>query len=518
MKNKSLVVLIITVLTLGLLVSMGVAQEKNELVVAKGAPVRNLYPNAADVDATLSAVGNMYEGLTRRKADGEQIPGLATSWERLGLYKWKFNLRKDVTFWNGNAFTAEDVKFSFNRLASDYPKLGKFSEFTYTGNRIKEIRTPDKYTVIIETKVPHPILLSTSHQIFMMDKQWTKKMIDEHSASYLMTHTMGTGPYELVEWKKGDHLSLKANEDYWGGEPPIKKVTIRPISEASTRMASLVAGKVDLVFDLPVKLIKQVKAKSGLKVVGKRGRRIVFFGIDANGPKPLGNKKVRKAIYMSINEQAIKEKVMFGHATPVAQIVDPATFGFNPDIERTSYNPEKAKELLKEAGYGDGFKLQIDVPYDRYVQDEQIGQAVASMLKKVGITASVHSRTRSVHFSRIIDGKTKGLFMVGWLTGVYDAGRPLFQHVHSPNPEKGYGSWNPGIRDQGLDELIEETPGVADTQKRKETLQEAMKMTIDNYYFIPLHAQHNIWGADKDLNFSARSDNWFVAMECSWEE
>lgn len=509
--------LFVGALAVALLLSGGLAkaQAETQLVVAKGATIRNLYPNSADVDATLSALGNMYETLYRRSPDGSLLPALATSWERVDLYTWKFKLREGVTFWNGNPFTAEDVKFSFERLASDYPELGEVSEYTYTGNKIKSIETPDKYTVIITTKDPYPIMLSISPYIFMMDKEWTKA----RSLDYLTTHTMGTGPYKFVEWVKGDHLTLEANENYWAGKPAIDKVVIRPIVEASTRVASLLAGEVAMVWDLPVKLLDRVKADPDIQVVERAGRRTIFFGINAStGPDPLNDAKVRKAIYMAIDEKAILEKVMFGHAALATQLVGPADFGYDPSIERFPYDPERAKKLLAEAGYPDGFSLDIDCPYDRYVQDEQICTAAASMLKKIGVTATVHTRTKSVHFSRLVDDKTKGLCMVGWITAAYDTGRMLLVHVQSRDPEKGYGSWNPGIRDPELDKCIEKTPGITDQEKRQEALQECMRETMDKAYFVPLHVQNNIFGVKKGIKFSPRTDNWFVAMEVSFEK
>lgn len=479
------------------------------LKVAQDSPPRMMNPHGDDSDAGLSYMANFFDGLLQRKgSDGKLEPALALEWEHPDLLTWRFTLRKDVKFHNGNPFNAEDVKFTFERLVN--PDV---SEFTNTGKSIDTVTVVDDYTVEIKTKTPIPWFANNMHQIFIMDKEST----ESRDPGDVMVKPIGTGAYKLVEWVKGSYLKLEANEDYWEGAPAIKKVEIRPITESSTRFAALVSGQVDIVTGVPVELFAKIAENKKLKVVKRPARRSIFLALGNKEGTPTADVRVRKAMYMAINEDEIIAKIMRGHASPAAQIPDPPTIGYNPEIKRLPYDPEGAKKLLAEAGYEKGFDIKLSGPNDRYVQDAKIAEAVARYLAKVGVRAKLDVKPKSVFFPEVTKGALE-FYLIGWFDGTFDMGRTFFKLAHTRDEEAGYGVFNgTGYTNPELDKMLESTAAMVDVAKRKQTLMELNKMAMDNVFVIPLHYQEDLYAvqADKGVQFSPRPDRWMVYKEIS---
>ena len=476
------------------------------LVVAVDTPPRTMDPHGSDADSNLSIMSNFFDGLLQLK-DGQFIPALATEVDHPDLLTWKFSLRKGVTFHNGNPFTAADVKFTFERLSN--PKV---SEFTNTGKSIQAIEIVDDYTVIITTKEPIQWFANNLHQIFIMDQESTQAR-DEGDVGQM---PIGTGAYTLQEWVKGSYLKLKANQDYWEGPPEIENVELRPITQSSTRFAALASGKVDLVTGIPVELFDKVAKDPRLEVISRPARRAIFLSLGNEPGTPAADIRVRKAMSMAINEQEIIDKIMRGHATPAAQIPDPATIGYNPELERYSYDPEQAGALLEEAGYGDGFQITLAAPNDRYVQDEKIAEAIVKYLAKVGIDAKLDVKPKSIFFPEVGEGR-HNFYLIGWLDGAFDMGRTYFNLIHTYDADKGYGTWN-GARfsDPTIDILLEGTSDLVSQKDRELVLQDLNKIAMrDKLAWIPLHYQVDLYALKKkaDISFTPRADRWMVFKE-----
>jgi peptide/nickel transport system substrate-binding protein len=483
--------------------------KKSSLVVATDTPPRMMDPQGADADANLSYMANFFDGLLQRDAKGKLKPALAVRYTHPDPLSWKFWLRKGVKFQNGDRFTAADVKFTFERMAD--PKI---SEFTNTAQTIASIDMIDDYTVVIKTKTPIPWFANNLHQIFIMDKKST----EASSEGDVLAHPNGTGAYKLVEWVKGSYLKLEANPRYWGGVPPIKHVEIRPITEASTRFAALVSGQVDLVSGVPVELFNQIKKNPKLEVITHASRRCIFLALGNKPGAPWADIRVRKAMYMAINEKAIIQKVMHGHAAFAAQIPDPPTVGYNPAIKRLAYNPREAKKLLKEAGYPHGFEISFHGPNDRYMQDAAIGQAVAEYLAKVGIKVKLDVKPKSIFFPEVNAGNLE-FYLIGWFDGTYDMGRTYFKLAHSRDKEAGYGELNgASYSDPQIDKLLEATASIVDPAARKKALEHLNDVAmVDKIVWIPLHYQQNIYAIQrhKGIHFTPRPDRWMVYKEIS---
>jgi peptide/nickel transport system substrate-binding protein len=506
MRSK-LAILLVGLLTLGFL-SAGSAAAETSLVVAVDTPPRMMNPHGDDSDAGLSFMANFFDGLLQRKGpDGKLVPALAERWEHPDLLTWRFYLRKGVTFHNGNPFNAEDVKFSFERLSN--PEV---SEFLNTGKSIDSITIIDDYTVEIKTKTPIPWFANNLHQIFIMDKEST----EQRDPGDVMVRPIGTGAYKLVEWVKGSYVRMEANEDYWEGAPAIKKVEVRPITESSTRFAALVSGQADIMTGVPVELFEKVKANPKVEVVSRPARRSIFLALGNKPGDPWADIRVRKAMYMAINEDEIIEKVMRGHATPAAQIPDPPTIGYNPAIKRLPYDPEGARKLLKEAGYENGFEITLTGPNDRYVQDEKIAEAVAKYLAKVGIKVKLDVKPKSIFFPEVSEGSLQ-FYLIGWFDGTFDMGRTYFKLAHTRDDAKGYGGLNgASYSDPKLDEMLEATADMVDPAQRKKALEELNRYAMEEkIVWIPLHYQEDLYAMQKGkgIVFQPRPDRWMVYKE-----
>jgi peptide/nickel transport system substrate-binding protein len=488
----------------------GPAAAASSIVVAQDVPPRMMNPHGDDSDAGLQYMANLFDGLLQRKgAEGELAPALAERWERLDMNSWKFYLRKGVKFHNGNPFTAEDVKFSFERLSN--PEV---SEFLNTGKSIAAVEIIDDYTVVIKTKDPIPWFANNMHQVFIMDKEST----ESRDSGDVMVNPIGTGAYKLKEWVKGSYVRLEANPDYWEGAPSIREVEIRPITESSTRFAALVSGQADIITGVPVELFAKIKDNAKTEIVSRPARRSIFLALGNDEGSPMADIRVRQAMYMAINEDEIIEKIMRGHATPAAQVPDPPTIGYNPDIQRLAYDPAEAKKLMQAAGYADGFEVTLSGPNDRYVQDEKIAEAVAKYLAKIGIKAKLDTKPKSIFFDEVAKGQLE-FYLIGWFDGTFDMGRTFFKIAHSRDEERGYGELNgANFSDPELDKLLESTANIVDPTEREKVLQRLNKMAmVDKIVWIPLHYQEDLYAIQKGrgIEFQPRPDRWMVYKEIS---
>jgi peptide/nickel transport system substrate-binding protein len=494
-------------LIVALLALPAVAMAKTDLVVVTDAPPKSMNPHAFSSDANLSYMSNFFDGLLQRPApDGKLSPALAESWERLDAVTWKFNLRKGVKFHNGNAFTAADVKFTFERM-----KDPQYSKLLNIANSIASIETPDDYTVIFKNVKPVPWFAETMHQNFIVDMESSEGRDDgEYN-----TKPIGTGAYKLVEWVKGSYVRLAANEDYWEGAPKYKTVDIRPITEEATRFAALAGKQADIVNGVPVSLIERIEKMPHVELISRPARRAIYMDISNMKGTPFEDIRVRKAIAHAINEDEIIEKVMRGQATATAQVPDVPTVGYLPGLKRLPYDPDKAKQLLSEAGYPNGFDITVAGPNDRYVNDEKICEAVAKYLAKVGLKVTLDVKPKSIFFDELSDFK-HSFYLIGWFDGSFDFGRSAEKLLHTVDKDKGMGAYNgTQYSNPEIDKMIIESSSIIDRAEREKALQAINKMSVEDVAWIPLHYQQDIFAVvkGKDVKFTPRSDRWIVAKE-----
>jgi peptide/nickel transport system substrate-binding protein len=485
------------------------------LKVGAASGVNSLDPHFHNETPTNSLNYNIFDGLVNFDKDLNPYAVLAESWEVVDDVTWRFTLRKNVKFHNGNDFTADDVVWSFNRA-----KTGEKSGFKGSISAIKAIKKKDDYTVDVITNGPFPILLRKLTYLRVMDKEYSENLSDAE----LGLKPVGTGPYKLVRWQRGQSIVLEANENYFLGKPAVEKVEIRPLTNDSTRVAAMLSGAVHMINRVPVRDVDRIKASQDLQFFMRPGLRLIYLQMDQhreNSPyiqgvdkNPFLDVRVRKAFYHGINEDAVVKHIMGGFAVPAAQYYPEAVNGHDKSVTRPAYNPEKAKSLLKEAGYENGFTVTLDSPNDRYINDEKIAQAVASSLAKIGITVKVNAIPKASFFPKANDADSS-FNLIGWACGDGDGSAFLDANVHTYDPEKGYGRYNGGrYSNKAVDEVIEKTSTVLDAEKREKLLIKAMHMALlDDQNIIPLHYQVDLYAVSQKVEMAPRADNYMYFFD-----
>ncbi len=492
MNYKQFLVFLLTFL---LVFTAGGAAAAKTITVATSNDALTLDPYMLSETPTNSVNFNMFEGLVFFDSELNIMPGLAKSWEAEDDTTWVFYLREGVEFHNGEEMTAEDVKFSFER-AKNHPKSQQKSSVA----DVESVSVRDKYTVEIKTTYPAPVLTRKIQSIVIYSKDY----VEANSDQYLQNNPVGTGPYMLESWNKDEEMVLTFFEDYWREKPEVDRAVLRPISNPATRVAALLSGEVDVLIDLPVQDMEKVENAEGVNVISIPDTRLIFLGMNYQ-EGPFADKRVRQAVYHAINEDAIVEHVMNGHAYPASQLSPDFVFGHDPDLDRLEYDPEKAKKLLAEAGYPDGFTVQFDSSNDRYVNDGQIAQAVAIQLARVGINVELNVQTKSAHFDKILARNTD-FYLLG-LSSSGDGGSALELLVHTPDDK--YGRFNLGnYSNKEIDNVIEEAARTIDEDKRLNLLQKAARMTMEDVGLIPLHFQEQLYAVKNIVNWTPRPDKY----------
>jgi len=503
-----------TALTLGLLAPHPVLAQ-TALVDGFASEPRSADPFFYAEAPTNALNRNLYDGLTRFDADYKLQPALAETWEAVNDTTWLFHLMKGVKFHDGTPLTAEDVKFSIERCAT-WAK----SNFKDSVAQIEQVEVVDPHTVKIVTKGPFGILPSMVSRVMIMSKAYVEKTGDDAQA----TKPNGTGAYKLTEWVRGDHLTLTANEGYFRGAPKIKQVVIRPLTNAATRTAALLSGEVHVVDDVSVRDVDRVKTNPKLELLVRESDRVIYLEMDQareksprlespTGKNPFLDARVRRAFLLAINEEAIVKHVMNGFAEVAGQMVPPMVYGFDESIKRPAYDPEKAKALLKDAGYPNGFAVTLDAPNDRYVNDAQIAQAIAADLARIGVRVKVNAIPKNTFFP-MTDRRETSFNLMGWACNPPDAIRFMTANAHSDDPKLKLGAANAGnYSNPKVDKLIETVSRTVKADERLRLLQETQRLLMEDVAFIPLHTQVNIHAKIKRLKMTLRADAYHIYHE-----
>ena len=499
-----------------------------DLTIATATEPSSMDPHFHNLTPNNMLSKHVFNRLISQDAKQRLKPSLATSWKPVDDTTWEFKLRDGVKWHDGSPFTAEDVKFTVER-APDVPNSPS-SFGTYLKN-IDSVEIIDPLTVHIKTKTVAPLTpVDLSNVAIISKKNGEGATTEDYNTGKAM---IGTGPYKFVEWIPGDRIVYEKNPDYWGDPEPWDKVTVRPISNDSARVAALLAGDVDMIDSVPTTDIADLKTKDGLNLWQGVSNRVIYLHLDHDrddspfvkakdgsdlGKNPLKDHKVRQAISKAINRPAIVDRVMAGVAIPAGQLLPEGFFAVHPDLKPEEYDPEAAKALLAEAGYPDGFSLTIHGPNDRYINDDKIVQAIAQMLTRVGIKSDVDTMTRSVYFKRASRGGPNdtpefSFILVGWGAGTGEPSSPLRSLLHTYDKDRGFGASNRGrYSNPEVDALVEEALRTVDDAKREKLLQDATKIAMEDYGIIPLHYQVNTWATRDGLTYEPRTDENTIAM------
>lgn len=463
----------------------------------------------------------VYEGLVRYNKQFVPEPALATSWTRVSPTQWRFNLRKNVKFHDGTPMTADDVVFSFERVLKPASNMKVYAQ------GIKETKKIDDFTVEIITDGPSPVLLRGLVDVKIMSKAWSTKNnvvnpqnYAQKEESYAARNTNGTGPFMLKSREADVRTVLVANPTYWDKlEGNVTEIVYLPIKQDSTRAAALLSGEVDLVLDPPTQDIPRLRQNPQLKIADGTETRIIFFGFDqwrdespytnVKGRNPFKDKRVRQAMYQAIDIEAIRRATMRGLSVPTGSMIAPQVNGYFAEFaKRLPYDPAAAKKLLADAGYPNGFEFTLDCPNNRYINDEEICQAVTAMWAKIGLTAKLNAMPRATYFQKIQKFDTS-VYLLGWATATFDGLYTLQSLIRSVDPKGGAdGNFNLGkYSNPKADALIDQVKTEIDDAKRNAAMREAQRIHYDDIGNIPLHQQVIPWAMRSNVTVLHRADN-----------
>ncbi|MDR7331456.1 ABC transporter substrate-binding protein [Roseateles asaccharophilus] len=467
--------------------------------------IQTLDPHSQNHSATTTISGYIYESLTRYTEKFDVEPALATKWTFVSPSQVRFELRKGVKFHDGTPFTADDVVFSLQRI-----KHPASNTIIYASG-IKEVKKIDSHTVDFILDGPSPVLLRNLTYVRIMSKAWAVKNKVENPQdfkakedTFASRNAMGTGPYRLTSWTPDQRIVMAANKDWWDKpKGNISEVIYLPIKSDATRVAALLSGDVDLLTDLPPQDVAKLKADPRLKVIDGPENRTIFFALDLGsdeikgsnikGKNPFKDKRVREAMSLAIDREAIKRTLMRGLSIPAALMVAPVAYGWSQELDVVS-KPDvaRAKQLMTDAGYANGFETPLACPNDRYVNDEEICQAVVVMWSKIGIKAKLSTQPMTQH-SAGLQRFEFPLYMYGWGVTTFDAQYTLQDIVHTKTSgADGKGNYS-RVADAQVDALVQQMKVETDVPKRLALMQDALKRTRDELLFIPIHHQVRPW-------------------------
>jgi peptide/nickel transport system substrate-binding protein len=456
----------------------------------------------------------VYEFLVGRDKKLDLVPELAVSWTQVSPTVWRFKLRPGVKFHDGTPFTADDVVFSFQRAAEPSSQLRVYANAAGVPKKI------DDLTVEFTTNGPNPVELEHMNTINIMSKAWCEKNRATKPQNFTQKEDMvtahqanGTGAYMLKSREPDVKTVLVKNPQWWGikegrFEGNVDEVIFTPIGSDATRLAALMSGEVDLINDPPVQDVPRLKQNGGVKVLEGVENRVVFIGMDqqrdellysnVKGKNPFKDKRVRQALYQAIEIDAIRSTTMRGLSKPTgAMLPAPLSWIVEPE-KRFPFDRAKAKQLLADAGYPNGFEVTLDCPNNRYVNDEKICQALAAMWSQIGVTTSVTALPRANYFPKLEKLDTS-LYMLGWGGAATDPIFILQPVLHTANG-KGDGDYNYGrYTNPKLDALVEQVKTEIDVEKRRRMINEALMIQHDELLTLPLHRQVIPWATRSNV-------------------
>jgi len=397
---------------------------------------------------------------------------------------------------------------------------------------VTDIIKVDDHTVDFVTEAPNPILHYEWATWYIMDKEWSEANgamaptdVTAGKENYATRNTNGTGPFTVTSRETDVKTVLKPYDGWWDAANKhhnLTEVILTPISSDATRVAALLSGEIDMMYPVPVQDMKRLEGDANTDVLAGPELRTIFLGMDQfrdellysniKGKNPFKDIRVREAFYHAVDIEAIKSKIMRGLATPSAIMISPFLFAAHAaEFKRLSYDPAKAKALLAEAGYPDGFEVGMDCPNNRYVNDEKICQAVVAMLARVGVKVDLLAQPKAQYFAKVLSPKLDtSFYLLGWTPGSFDSWNVLFNIIGSP-ADSGRGKFNlGGYSSATVDELTTKVLSETDAAKRDVMIRDAFMALHNDRGYIPLHQQGLAWGKRKNISLAQRADNQFM--------
>ena len=500
-----------------LALSLSAAQAET-LRWARSADALTMDPHSQNEGPTLTLLHNVYETLLRRNLDGSLAPRLATEWtvHPEDPAVWVIKLREGVKFHDGADFTAEDVVFSLNRARSET------SDFKALHAAVADVEAVDDHTVHVKMNGPAPLYPQNLTNTFMMDKGWTEAnnvVAPQNFAAgednFAARNTNGTGPYQLASRDPEVRTVLRHFEGHWAETPPVTEIVYTPIKEAATRVAALLSGEIDFVQDVPVQDIQRLEQTDSVTVTTGPENRTIYFAYDMGSEKlrssdaadnPFQKPQVREALWRALDRDAIQQVVMRGQSDPSGVAVPPFVNGWTPELDAyDAPDYDRAKELLAEAGYPNGFSVELNCPNDRYLNDEAICQAYVGMLGRIGIRANLVAQSRNLHFPLVQNGESD-FYLFGWGVPPFDSQYVFDFLIHSR--EGDLGGWNASnYSNPEIDAKIESLSSDVDEAHRNATIGEIWNKVQEDRVLLSVHNQVLAYATRKGIKIDVHPEN-----------
>ncbi|MBP1849243.1 ABC transporter substrate-binding protein [Rhizobium halophytocola] len=490
----------IAAMAVALLASAAFAEAKDTLTIDLPNDAATLDPHLQWNTDSYSVYRNIFDNLLTRDASGEIVPQIATKWTYDNDTTITFKIRDDVTFQDGSKLTADDVAFSINRIIDPALKSPQLSQF----NQIDKAEVVDPTTVKVTTKSAYPALLAQLVKLSIVPKAYVEKVGDQE----FNLKPLGSGPYKVTEWKKGIETDLDAYDNYWRGKPPFAHVVFRAVPDVSTRIADLKTGKADLIRDVPPDQTDSVKTASDTQLLSVPTERVgyLYINAEAGATKDL---KVREAIAYAIDKQGLVDALLEGYGKPVNVMGAEPIFGYTDQVKGYDYNPEKAKELIKEAG-AEGGKLEFltSPSYSRAMVE-----AIQQMLNDVGLDVSISSSDQATFLKRRQgDADNAGSLAIGaWSCACQDADGIIYPLYRSGSIWAKYS--NPKY-----DELVDKARSTLDVNERKDLYAKAYEILRQDVPGLGLYQVYALYGASKSLDWKPSANEAMFVMDMSWKQ
>ena len=509
---------------LSALASFGVAAKDREVSIGLQAQVTAMDPHYHNLSPNNSLLLHVFEPLVKRDANQKLVPALALSWKAVDDLTWEFKLRKNVRFHDGSPFTADDVVFSYARAPAVPNSPSSFATFV---KPIVETKVVDPHTLVFRTATPHVLLPSDLASVYIISKRHGEKAATEDYNSGKAA--IGTGPYKFAEYVPNQRVVLKANYAYWGGEEPWDKITFKILTNPAARVAALLSGDVQMIDSVPTADIAKLSKDKNVNLFDKVSNRVIYvhmnqsteksppFVFDKSGKpldkNPFRDARVRKALSMAINRDAIADRIMEKKGVPAGQLLPDIFYGTSRKLKPARHDPEGAKKLLAEAGYPGGFALTIHGPNNRYINDDKIAQAIAQFYTRVGLDVKVETMPANVYFTRATKLEF-GYMVLGWGTESGEQGSAMRSLLATHDTAKGMGVNNRGrYSNREFDKVLEQALVTMDDKKREGLIQQAAEIVMGDTGLIPIHYEVSTWATAKGFRYTPRTDQYTLATD-----
>lgn len=474
------------------------AQSRSRVIVAHGVGIYSLNPYAVNTSPLVAAWGSLMEPLIEPDYEKRVYRGvLAESWQLKGT-RLEFKLRRNVRFHDGTPFSSADVVASFKRILTD-----KNSLQSPNLENVKDMETPDAHTVVINLKRLDANVLEDINNRVIMKQAAAEKMGE------LDHRPIGTGPFKFTSWERSGQFVIRRNESYWGQPAKIDEVVYKAIQEDAARIAALEAGQVDIISNIPPHEVARLKANPKLRVQPVQGLRPLFLVLSPHY-KPLDNVKLRRAITHAIDRERIIKHILEGNAYPLSGLLSPQVFGYDAGAKAFAYDPERAKQLLVDAGYPNGFEIDYYSPTGRYPKDKEVALVIVEQLSRVGIKANLKTPEWAIFNTDYKKGKYP-MYLTG-RGSLTDADALFQQYFRTGVTPRVLGYSNPK-----LDEILDLETQTFDSKKREKLLQDAHRIILDDAPAIPLWNAMDIYAHRADLIWTAPPDEKVQLKQASFK-